>query len=333
MTGSCNSGPIEPMFQRKSVQGQKHLILILLLCLLAGCSDHRPETELVLNTQSSLGEGAIWNHKTEKLYWVDITGKIFHIFHPETGIHKEFLTGQMIGTIVPTDSGAAVAALKNGIYLIDIQTGSKKLLADPEPDLSGNRFNDGKCDPAGRLWAGTMSLTGKSGKGALYRIDGKGTAIKMIDRVSVSNGIVWSNDHTRMYYIDTPTQKVVRYDYDPSTGEIRNPQVVVEIPVESGSPDGMTIDNKGNLWIALWGGYAVTCWNPETGKLIQKIDVPAKNVSSCAFGGPDLKTLYITTARQDLSKQELDQYPLSGGLFKVRPGATGIPASFFKENI
>jgi sugar lactone lactonase YvrE len=301
--------------------------------LFSGCSDSGPEVHLVLDTRSSLGEGAIWNHETQQLYWVDITGKIFHRYHPETGIHKEFLTGQMIGTIVPTDSGAAVAALKKGIYRIDIDTGSKQLLADPEPDVPGNRFNDGKCDPSGRLWAGTMSLTGESGKGALYRIDGKGTTVKMIHPVSISNGITWSNDHTRMYYIDTPTQKVVCYDYNPSTGEIRNPRVVVNIPEESGSPDGMTIDTRGNLWIALWGGYAVTCWNPESGELIRKIEVPAKNVSSCAFGDSDLKTLYITTARENLDARELEQYPFSGGLFKIRPGATGVPASFFKETL
>lgn len=205
-------------------------------------------------------------------------------------------------------------------------------MAAPEADIPDNRFNDGKCDPAGRFWAGTMSTVGDKNAGALYRYDADSSIHKMVENVSISNGIVWSLDKTKMYYVDTPTQKVMVYDYNNLTGEISNAKVAVEIPNEMGSPDGMTIDAEGNLWVALWGGFAVTCWNPETGELIQTVKVPAKNVTSCAFGDADLGTLYITTAREGNNGEELEKYPLSGGVFKFRPGVKGVDAFFFKDN-
>lgn len=143
---------------------------------------------------------------------------------------------------------------------------------------------------------------------------------KMIDDVTISNGIVWSQDKTRMYYIDTPTQKVMAYDYDNETGKISNPEVAVNIPDGLGYPDGSTMDSEGMLWIAMWGGQAVTRWNPETGKLLERITIPALNVTSCAFGGRNLETLFITTARAGMSEEQISRFPESGGLFKIKPG-------------
>lgn len=288
--------------------------------------------ELVLNTKSELGEGAIWNFKTGELMWVNIKGKILNFYNPITGNNKEMFTGQMIGTVVPTKSGKVLVALQNGIYAFEIKTGSKKLIVDPEEQLPNNRFNDGKCDPSGRFWAGTMSTIGEKKAGLLYRLNTDNTIHKMVEAVSISNGIVWSADKTKMYYIDTPTQKVMAYDYNNKTGDISNPVVAVEIPNNMGSPDGMTIDENGNLWIALWGGFAVACWNPESGNLVKTVKVPAKNVTSCAFGDNDLETLYITTAREDNSIEELEKYPHSGGVFKTRPGVKGVEAFFFNDN-
>ncbi len=240
-------------------------------------------------------------------------------------------TGLMIGTVVPTETGKVLVALQNGIYKLNAETGTKKLIVDPEENLPNNRFNDGKCDPAGRFWAGTMSTNNEKNAGALYRLDFNNSIHKMVENVSISNGIVWSADNTKMYYIDTPTQKVVRYDYDNITGEISNPKVAVNIPKKMGSPDGMTIDADGNLWVALWGGSAVSCWNPESGKLIRTIEVPAKNVTSCAFGDDDLGTLYITTARIATSDDELIKFPNAGGVFKTRPGVKGVEACLFND--
>jgi sugar lactone lactonase YvrE len=310
----------------------KNIVLILFtVVLLASCStEKKDEVELVLDTKSDLGEGAIWNYKTGELIWVDITGKILNFYTPKLKNNKEMLTGQMIGTVVPAESGKMMVALENGFYQLDPETGAKKLIANPEEDIPGNRFNDGKCDPAGRFWAGTMSTTGKRQAGALYRLDADSTVHKMIDNVSTSNGIVWSPDYTKMYYIDTPTRKVMAWDYNNETGEISNPKPAVEVPEEMGYPDGMTIDADGNVWIALWSGSAVGCWNPETGELLRTIDVPAKNVTSVAFGDDDLGTLYITTARTGTSEEELEKFPLAGGVFKTRPGVKGVEAFFFK---
>ena len=311
----------------------KHSVLFLsIVLLLFSCSEPKTkQAELVLDTQSTLGEGSIWNYKTGELMWVDIKKEILNVYNPATGYNKEMFTGQMIGTVVPTESGNALVALQNGIYHFNMETGAKKLLVDPEANLPDNRFNDGKCDPSGRFWAGTISTKGDREVAALYRFDPDTTIHKMVDKVSISNGIVWSADKTKMYYIDTPTQKVMAYDYDDATGEISNPEVAVNVPSELGSPDGMTIDENDNLWVALWGGSAVGCWNPETGELIDKIEVPAKNITSCAFGDEDMGTLYITSAREATSKEELEKWPHAGGVFKYRPGVKGVQAFFFND--
>lgn len=307
------------------------LLVIIVAALFASCSTPKKnEVELVLDTKSDLGEGAIWNYKTGELLWVDITAKILNFYHPKLKNNKEMFTGQMIGTVVPAESGKVMVALQNGFYQLDPETGTKKLITNPEEGIEGNRFNDGKCDPAGRFWAGTMSTLGKRQAGALYRLDPDSSVHKMIDNVGTSNGIVWSPDYTKMYYIDTPTRKVMAWDYDNETGEISNPKTAIEVPEEMGYPDGMTIDEDGNVWIALWSGSAVGCWNPETGELLRTIGVPAKNVTSVAFGDDDLGTLYITTARQGTSDEELEKFPHAGGVFKTRPGVKGVEAFFFK---
>lgn len=307
------------------------LFFPILLFLISCSTEKKDEVELVLDSKSELGEGALWNYKTGELLWIDIEGEILNFYNPKTGNNKEMFTGQRIGTVVPTQTGEVLVALQKGIYKLDPDTGSKNRIANPESNLPGNRFNDGKCDPAGRFWAGTMSIKEKKNAGALYRLDSDNSLHKMIVDVTISNGIVWSADKTKMYYIDTPTHKVVRYDYNNQTGEIVNPKVAVTIPEEMGFPDGMTIDAEGNLWIALWSGSAVGCWNPKTGELIRTIKVPAKNVTSCAFGDDDLATLYITTARIGTDKESLKKFPHAGGVFKVRPGVKGVPAFFFDD--
>jgi sugar lactone lactonase YvrE len=174
-------------------------IIIIIASLFVNCKiSQKEEVELVLDSKSELGEGAIWNYKTDKLLWVDITGKILNFYDPKLHINKEVHTGQMIGTVVPAESGKVIAALENGFYQLDIETGEKLFIANPEENIEGNRFNDGKCDPAGRLWAGTMSMKGKKHAGALYRLDPDGSIHKMIDSVTTSNGIAWSLDATKL---------------------------------------------------------------------------------------------------------------------------------------
>jgi sugar lactone lactonase YvrE len=309
---------------------------ISVVCLLAFVvTDKRADdlqAELVLDAKAMLGEGSIWHPKEKKLYWIDIEGKALHIYDPASNEDKQFPVGSRIGTVVPVEKGGVLVALQNGIQEMDTKTGKLKFLLNPLPDTN-LRFNDGKCDPAGRFWVGTLALDSRRRGAVLYRFDKDKSIHTMLDSVSISNGIVWTADKKTMYYNDTPTGTIQGFDYDDKTGAISNRRVVVRIPRGTGSPDGMTIDAEGNLWVALWGGSCVGKFNPLTGELLQKVKVPAPNVSSCAFGGKDLETLYITTARAWVNPERLKEFPLSGGLFSVKPGVRGVSAEFYKGKL
>jgi sugar lactone lactonase YvrE len=284
---------------------------------------------LVVEAQARLGEGALWDGRQQRLLWIDIHGQALHLFDPATGADQSFDVGQMIGTVVPRRSGGAVVALQHGLHAIDFGTGNLTFLCDPEADKPDNRFNDGKCDPTGRFWAGTMSLKGRQHQGALWRFDADLSAHRMLAPVSISNGIAWSGDARTMYYIDTPTGHVDAFDFDAVTGNIANRRSVITLAPNTGHPDGSTLDAEGMLWIAHWDGWRVTRWDPQTGECLQTIPLPVARVTSCAFGGPDLEELYITTARVGLTAAELLTQPQAGGLFCVRPGVRGLPAVEF----
>jgi sugar lactone lactonase YvrE len=290
------------------------------------------QAELVLDAKTMLGEGSIWQPSEDKLYWVDIEGKTLHIYDPATKSDKVWPVGSRIGTVVPVKGGGALVALQNGIHFMDTKTGKLTFINDPLKDTS-LRFNDGKCDPAGRFWVGTLALDSRRRGAVLYRFDKDKSIHRMLDSVSISNGIVWTKDKKTMYYNDTPTGTIQGFDYDDKTGGITNRRVVVRIPRGTGSPDGMTIDAEDNLWVALWGGGCVGKFDPRTGQLLQKIKVPAPNVSSCAFGGKNLEILYITTARAWVNPDKLKEFPLSGGLFEVKPGVRGVPAEFYRGKL
>ena len=297
-------------------------------CLQTLPPKHNLNALLVLDEKTILGEGSIWHPKENKLYWIDIEGKILHIYDPVLKVDKQLKVGSRVGTIVPVQNGGALLALQSGIHKIDTKTGKLTFIINPLID-SNIRFNDGKCDPSGRFWVGTMALDSRIKGGVLYRFDKDKTVHLMLDSVSISNGIVWTADKKTMYYNDTPTGTIQAFDYDDTSGNITNRRVAVKIPNGIGAPDGMTIDVEGNLWVALWGGGIVGKFNPLTGELIQKIKVPAPNVSSCAFGGKNLDILFITTARQWMNQEQLKKYPLSGGLFSVKPGVRGVQAEFY----
>ena len=286
------------------------------------------QAKSILPAQASLGEGALWNPETARLYWVDIEGRALHIFDPATGHDQCIPTHKRIGTVVPMPGGNVLVALQTGIYRLDTGTGILTRLADPVTD-EHLRFNDGKCDPAGRFWVGTFDLQQRPHAGTLYRFDPDGRTHVMLRHITNSNGIAWSLDYTTMYYIDTPTMAVQAFDYDNATGAIANPRVIVRFPAGRSGPDGMTIDADGKLWVAIWGGGTVHCYDPATGAQLAAVQVPAPFTSSCAFGGPGLKTLFITTARGGLTPQQLEEFPLSGNVFAVEPGVCGLPAYFF----
>ncbi len=308
-----------------------HFLPILLLagCVQAPVSMQDTQAVLEYRIAAQLGEGAFWNHQTNELYWVDIEGKTLHIYDPATGANRSLATPSRVGTVVPAQDGQAVIALEDGIYLIDTQTGAIRPFCPLEADMPGNRFNDGKCDPAGRLWVGSMDFATTNPTASLYRVDPDGKATKILDSITISNGIVWTSDRKTMYYIDTPTRQIRAFDYDNATGNISNERVAVAVPDILGFPDGMAIDEEDMLWVGIWDGGCVARFNPKTGHLLSKIEVPAHNVTACAFGGENLDTLYITTASLDMTEEEKRRYPDAGSIFKAVPGVKGVKSPFF----
>ena len=199
-----------------------------------------------------------------------------------------------------------------------------------EEIVEGVRMNDGKCDPAGRFWAGSMAYTGDKGAGKLYRLDPDLSLHTVLDSVTISNGLVWTSNNSTFYYIDTPTGRVDAYDYDHGAGNISNCRTAVEIPDGQGGPDGMTIDSEDMVWVAHWGGGCVTRWNPQTGELLETVEVPgARQITSCALGGANLDDLYITSASIGLDDEGLAEQPNAGKLFRVKVKAKGVPARGF----
>ena len=229
--------------------------------------------------------------------------------------------------VVQAEGDQLILALNAKIARFNLETEQLEWLLDVEVPTSGNRCNDGACDSSGRLWVGTMHLEHRHGQGALYCIDNNLVVQKKISNTTISNGIVWSLDNKRLYYIDSPTQVVQSYIFEEKSGEIIFEKNVIQIPNETGSPDGMTIDEEGMLWIAHWGGFGVYRWNPHNGQLIDKIEVPVPQVSSCAFAGENLDYLVITTARENLKEEEIKKYPESGNTFLVKPGVKGIASN------
>lgn len=281
--------------------------------------------ELVLDAKATLGEGPCWDQRSGLLYWVDIKENAVHAYDPQQGTNRTVHLDQMVGAAVPRESGGLVLALQHGFHLLDMATEEVTFLADPEKELPDNRFNDGKCDAAGRFWAGTLSFEEKDPVAALYCLETDGTVRQVLDGVIVSNGLGWSPDGKTMYYIDSMTRKVFAFDFELETGRISSRRTAVTIPEGGGFPDGMAVDEEGMLWVAQWDGWQVSRWNPATGVQIGAIRVPAARVTSCAFGGPNNDELYITTARTGISEESLASQPLAGGLFRVKPGVAGLP--------
>jgi sugar lactone lactonase YvrE len=299
------------------------------------CASMNPITtfnaELAFRHDSLLGEGPVWDHRRGRLYWMDIEGGAVHWYDPATGAHRAIPTGQYVGCAAVRKSGGLVIALKSGFAALDPDTGVLTQLADAESHRPGNRFNDGKCDPAGRFWAGTLALDEDrgEGQGALYCLDSDHRVHRKLDDVWISNGLAWTADARTMYFIDSPKQRVVAYACDPATAAIADPRTVIEVPGELGYPDGMTIDEEGMLWIAHWDGGRVCRWNPRTGGRLADILVPVSRPTSCVFGGDDFGTLYITSARTRLKPEVLAAQPLAGGIFTCRPGVRGLPMTEF----
>ena len=280
--------------------------------------------ELILDARATLGEGAFWDTVTKRLFWLDILQSQLHRFDPATKQDEVFDIGEHVGTVVTRAKGGVMLAVKRGLASYDLETKTLKLVAEPEKDKPKNRFNDGKCDPKGRFWAGTLAYDETVGAGALYRLDADGSVKVMEKNVSCSNGLAWDLWRRLFYFIDSPTRTVVAYDYNHADGSIENKRIVVQAAVEDGFPDGMAIDVDGKLWVAHWGSSQVIRWDPDTGRALKRIKLPVSQVTSCAFGGNRLDKLYITSARIGLTDAQLLKEPQAGGLFVVTPGILGV---------
>ena len=285
--------------------------------------------ELLYDAKAYLGEGPVWDSHSQTLYWLDILNK--RIF---ANADLLLQLDDVAGCFAQRKDGGFILALtadegqRFSFAGLELDSDKLALISALENELPGNRFNDGKCDPRGRFIAGTMDLAETDATGSLYLFDGR-SITKLLSGITVSNGLTWSPDHKTFYYIDTPTREVRAFDYDIESGAIANSRAAVYVHEALGWPDGMTSDTQGNLWIAMWGGAKVTKWDPQTGKLLEQIPVPALNVSSCIFGGKDLNELYITSARKGLDEAELARYPLTGGVFHLKTNVEGMPTFEF----
>ncbi len=286
---------------------------------------------LLIDSKNQLGEGILWHPEEKVLYWIDITPGILHRVDPQTEETESWSMGSKIGTVVPASPEGLVVALELGIFHFTSQKELIKLVDFPEAPEMGNRFNDGKCDLSGRFWVGTMNKKVQAMAGSLYCYDGKTLAPKL-SGLTISNGMAWSVDQHTFYFIDTADSAVMAFDFDNQNGNISNKRQVINVPPEMGCPDGMTIDQEGMLWIAHWGGSCVARWNPATGELLETVAVPAPHVTSCTFGGKNLQTLFITTAREGLTDQQLSEFPLSGSVFSYPTQTQGMEPFSFKRN-
>lgn len=251
-----------------------------------------------------------------------------HTASAATRAHEAVDLGVPVGAVAPRRSGGWVAAIERGFVLFDERWASTgPVLAAPEqPD--GTRFNDGKCDPAGRFWAGTLAYDGTPGACALYRLDAHGTVVRMLTGVTISNGLAWARAGDVMYYVDTGRGIIDVLASELESGTVTGRRTLVSIPPAEGSPDGMTLDSEGYLWVALWDGGCVRRYSP-TGAVDRVLRLPVDRVTSVTFGGSDLDQLFITTAREGLGAEQREAQPLAGSVFCHRPGVTGLPPDAF----
>jgi sugar lactone lactonase YvrE len=277
--------------------------------------------ELVVDAHATLGEGPVWDADAGMLWWVDIEGKEIHRFDPATRADTTIPTPSHVGAVALRARGGLLAALADGIWTLDPGTGAlERWLELGEPPHV--RSNESKCDPAGRFLVGTMAYD-YAPLGSLYSIEADGSIRLLLSELEIANGMAWSADGGTFYYIDSPTRRVDAFDYDLKTGTISRPRPHLAFDIPVAKPDGMAIDSEGGLWIAFWDAAEVRRYGPDR-SLDVVVRVPAMQVTSAIFGGPDLRDLYITSATTGLSAAALAEQPLAGGLFHVRIPVAGL---------
>lgn len=284
------------------------------------------EIECVLDARASLGEGLLWSRRTGRLYWVDILERRLHVHDVARQSHQHWQFESEVSALAERRTAPGlVMAMRDGWYAFDPdRPAPPRRLGGPADEPAGNRFNDGKCDSRGRFWAGTMDFDGVEATGALYCLDAEGRCTRHAHGMAVTNGPTWSADGRTMYFNDTVRGIVHACDFDADAGRLGPPRAWRTFSGTEGLPDGMCTDRDGRVWLAHWGGWHVSCHDPLSGAELARVTLPVSQVTNCAFGGPELRTLYITTARTGLGADDLAREPLAGALFRVDLDAQGV---------
>lgn len=277
-----------------------------------------------------VAEGPMWDARSESLVWVDINAGLIHRHSSHLGQLDAIDVGQHVGFVVPCGASGYVAGLRDGFAFVGDE-GTARVVVDVQRAKTHLRMNDGKTDPAGRIWAGTMGIDDPQPEGSLYCLDTAGEMRVAVTGLTIPNGIDWSPDQRSMYFTDTTWGRIDKFDYDVEAGTISDQRVFVDVPRDLGLPDGLAVDDEGCVWVALWYGGAVHRYTPE-GRLDTVVRIPALQATSCAFGGAAGDELYITSANQRLTPQEAIDHPRSGRVFVCRPGAAGPPARAYGMN-
>ena len=287
------------------------------------------EIARVVDCKNKLGEVPVWEVDEQALYWVDIESKLLQRYIPATGEVRRWIMPERIGSFALRSRGGLVCALASGFAFFDPDSGKIEWIEKPEAGIPRNRFNDGKCDRKGRFWAGTMDDRLKEHTGALYRLDADLSVHRLVDSIGISNSLAWSPDNRRFYFADTMDRAIYLFDYDHETGAISNKRLFASTKGDPGNPDGSTIDAEGFLWNAQWDGWRLVRYAPD-GRVDRVVHLPVQKPTSCMFGGPDLRTLYVTSAVWDLDDDALRKQPWAGGVLALDAGVAGLPEPRFQ---
>jgi L-arabinonolactonase len=286
------------------------------------------EVRCVANPRALVGEGPVWDDRRQVLWWIDVKNpRLFH-YDPASGDNREFVMPERIGCIALREGGGLIGAFMSGFKWIDPDTGAITPIVDPEPERLGNRFNDGKCDGRGRLFAGTMDNAEVECTGTLYRLDPDQSVHVMQTDVHLSNGLGWSPDDRTLYYTDSLRRTIWAYDYDLETGDIANRRTFARVPDAAGVPDGLCVDAQGGVWSAHWGGWRLTRYAPD-GRIDRVLEMPVPQPSCPAFGGRNLDVLYVSSAAIEMTPADFAKAPDGGGLFTLDVGVRGLPVNRF----
>jgi sugar lactone lactonase YvrE len=280
------------------------------------------------DTIDILGEGPVWDVQEQAFYWLDIRGCLVRRYDWSSGRTQSWTLPEMVGSLAIRERGGLLLAMRSSISFFDPATGALERVAAPEAGRENMRFNDGKCDRQGRFWSGTMNDLVREPSGTLYRLDPQRGCVAQFNGLRTPNSLAWSPDGRIMYFADSRSQMIHAYPYEPATGELGAPRVfhTVEPPA---IPDGATVDAEGFVWSALYGGSRVVRIAPD-GRVDRTIELPVEQPTSCQFAGPDLDVLFITTARQRLTQEQLAQQPLAGALLAADVGVRGLPETRYR---